>query len=96
MDHPLTRVKDLESGCYSRSALSFKYPFPLQTLFPPAIPLSKPSGRGKKLWTVTTLKAFFNVSRGKRQKEDQDGLIPSILEPGGSSKARPGATWLRI
>jgi hypothetical protein len=31
---------------------------------------------------------YSNVSRGKRQKEDQDGLIPYILEPGGSSKAR--------
>ena len=29
---------------------------------------------------------YSNVSRGKRQKENQDGLIPYILEPGGSSK----------
>ena len=30
---------------------------------------------------------YSNVSRGKRKKQDQDGLIPSILEPDGSSKA---------
>ena len=29
---------------------------------------------------------FSNVSRGKRKKNDQDELIPSILEPDGSSK----------
>ena len=29
---------------------------------------------------------YSNVSRGKRKKRDQDGLIPSILEPDGSSK----------
>jgi len=29
---------------------------------------------------------YSNVSRGKRQKENQDGLIPYILEPAGSSK----------
>jgi len=29
---------------------------------------------------------YSNVSRGKRQKENQDDLIPYILEPGGSSK----------
>ena len=39
---------------------------------------------------------YSNVSRGKRQKEDQDTLIPSILEPDGSSKARPGATHILI
>ena len=31
---------------------------------------------------------YSNVSRGKRKKQDQDGLIPSILEADGSSKAR--------
>jgi hypothetical protein len=39
---------------------------------------------------------YSNVSRGKRKKSDQDELIPSILEPDGSSKARPGATRLPI
>ena len=29
---------------------------------------------------------YSNVSRGKRKKEDNDELIPSILEPDGSSK----------
>jgi hypothetical protein len=29
---------------------------------------------------------YSNVARGKRKKLDQDGLIPSILEPDGSSK----------
>ena len=29
---------------------------------------------------------YSNVSRGKRQKENQDNLIPYILEPRGSSK----------
>ncbi|MCJ7500754.1 transposase, partial [bacterium] len=39
---------------------------------------------------------YSNVSRGKRIKQDQDELIPSILEPDGSSKARPGATHIPI
>jgi hypothetical protein len=39
---------------------------------------------------------YSNVSRKKRKKEDQDGMIPSILEPTGSSRARPGATRLAI
>ena len=29
---------------------------------------------------------YSNVSRGKRKKHNQEGLIPSILEPDGSSK----------
>jgi len=29
---------------------------------------------------------YSNLSRGKRQKENQDNLIPYILEPRGSSK----------
>jgi hypothetical protein len=29
---------------------------------------------------------YSNVSRGKRKKQDQDGLKPSLLEPEGSSK----------
>jgi hypothetical protein len=29
---------------------------------------------------------YSNVIRGKRKKQDQDGLIPSILETDGSSK----------
>ena len=50
---------------------------------------------------------YSNVSRGKRKKQNQDELIPSILEPvedsdfsgDGSSKtrpARPGATHLSV
>ncbi len=39
---------------------------------------------------------YSNVSRGKRKKQDQDGMILSILEPDGSSIARPGATRLPI
>jgi hypothetical protein len=38
---------------------------------------------------------YSNVSRGKRQKEDQDGLIPYILEPGGSSKEYR-KNWARL
>ena len=30
---------------------------------------------------------YSNVSWGKRKKQDQDDIIPSILEPEGSSKA---------
>jgi len=29
---------------------------------------------------------YSNVSRGKRKKQDQDGMIPSILDPDGTSK----------
>ncbi len=36
---------------------------------------------GSILWLLQ-----YNVSRGKREKEDNDELIPSILEPDGSSK----------
>jgi len=39
---------------------------------------------------------YSNVSRGKRKTQDQDGMIPSILEPDGSSKARPGATQIPV
>jgi hypothetical protein len=38
---------------------------------------------------------YSNVSRGKRKNQDQDGLIPSILEPGGSSKAHR-KNWARL
>jgi hypothetical protein len=38
---------------------------------------------------------YSNVSRGKRQKENQDGLIPYILEPGGSSKEYR-KNWARL
>ena len=38
---------------------------------------------------------YSNVSRGKRKKQDQDGLIPSILEPDGSSKAYR-KNWARL
>ncbi len=36
-----------------------------------------------------------NVSRGKRKKNDQDELIPSILEPDGSSKEHR-RNWARL
>ena len=29
---------------------------------------------------------YSNVSRGKRKKQEQDGVIPSILDPDGSSR----------
>jgi len=55
------------------------------------------AGRWSDTAPVRLWRSYYsNVSRGKRQKEDQDGLIPSILEPDGSSKARPGATHISI
>jgi hypothetical protein len=38
---------------------------------------------------------YSNVSRGKRQKENQDNLIPYILEPDGSSKEYR-KNWARL
>jgi hypothetical protein len=38
---------------------------------------------------------YSNVSRGKRTKQDLDGIIPSMLEPGGSSKAIH-KSWLAL
>ena len=38
---------------------------------------------------------FSNVSRGKRKKNDQDELIPSILGPNGSSKEYR-KNWARL
>ena len=38
---------------------------------------------------------YSNVCRGKRKKQDQDGLIPSILEPHGSSKEHR-KNWARL
>ena len=38
---------------------------------------------------------YGNVSRGKRKKHDQDELIPSILEPDGSSKEHR-KNWARL
>lgn len=38
---------------------------------------------------------YSNVSRGKRKKEDCDELIPSILEPDGSSKEYR-RNWARL
>jgi hypothetical protein len=35
---------------------------------------------------VRYLSFYSNVARGKRKKNDQDGLIPSILEPDGSAQ----------
>jgi len=38
---------------------------------------------------------YSNVARGRRKKQDQDGLIPSILEQDGSSKAHR-KNWARL
>ncbi len=38
---------------------------------------------------------YSNVSRGKRKKNDQDGLVPSILEPDGSSREYK-RNWARL
>jgi hypothetical protein len=38
---------------------------------------------------------YSNVSRGKRQKENRDALIPSILEPDKDSKAYRN-NWARL
>jgi len=38
---------------------------------------------------------YSNVARGKRKKKDQDDLIPSILEPEGSSKEHR-KNWARL
>ena len=38
---------------------------------------------------------YSNVSRGKRKRQDQDGLIPSILEPDGSSNELR-KNWARL
>ncbi len=38
---------------------------------------------------------YSNVSRGKRKMQDQDGLIPSILQPDGSSKEHR-KNWARL
>ena len=38
---------------------------------------------------------YSNVVRGKRKKKDEDGLIPSILEPDGSTKEHK-RNWARL
>jgi hypothetical protein len=38
---------------------------------------------------------YSNVSHGRRQEEDQDGLIPCILEPQGNSK-KYRKNWARL
>ena len=38
---------------------------------------------------------YRNVSRGERRKQDQDGLIPSILDPDGSSREHK-KNWARL
>jgi len=38
---------------------------------------------------------YSNVSRGKRKKQNQDGMIPSILEPDGSSREYR-RNWARL
>ena len=38
---------------------------------------------------------YSNVCRGKRKKQDQDGMLPSILEPTGSSKEYR-RNWARL
>ena len=37
---------------------------------------------------------YSNVSRGIRQKENQDALIPSIIEPG--KNVKPNRNWARL
>ncbi len=38
---------------------------------------------------------YSNVARGKRKKKDEDGLIPSILEPDGTTKEHK-RNWARL
>ncbi|MFO8088725.1 MAG: hypothetical protein R6U13_02720 [Desulfatiglandaceae bacterium] len=38
---------------------------------------------------------YSNVRRGKRKKQDQDGVIPSILDPDGSSREYR-KNWARL
>jgi hypothetical protein len=38
---------------------------------------------------------YSNVSRGKRKKQNEDGMIPPILEPDGSSKEHR-KNWARL
>ena len=38
---------------------------------------------------------YSNVARGRRKRQDQDGLIPSILEPEGSSEEFR-KSWARL
>ena len=38
---------------------------------------------------------YSNVAKGKRKKKDEDGLIPSILEPDGSTKEHK-RNWARL
>ena len=38
---------------------------------------------------------YSNVARGKRKKKDEDGLIPSILEPDGLTKEHK-RNWARL
>ena len=44
---------------------------------------------------VRYLGFYSNVVRGKRKKNDEDGLIPSILEPDGSAKEYR-RNWARL
>jgi hypothetical protein len=37
---------------------------------------------------------YSNASRGHRQKENTDGLIPCVIEP--EEKARPNRNWARL
>ena len=37
---------------------------------------------------------YSNVSRGLRQKENVDGLIPSVIEP--DENAKPNRNWARL
>ena len=38
---------------------------------------------------------YSNVARGKRKIKDEDGLIPSILEPDGSAREHK-RNWARL
>ena len=53
----------------------------------------RPPGEGNQM--VRYYGYYSNVSRGKRQKENQDGLIPCILEPSEDSKTYR-KNWARL
>ena len=66
----------------------------LEWLVPPKAGCSHVPNKGEQM--VKYYGHYSNVSRGKRKKQNQDELKPSILQPDGSSKARPGATHIPV
>jgi len=52
---------------------------------------AKVAGTGIEVWEI--LANYSNVSRGRRQKEKADGLIPCVLEA--EENAKPNGTELR-